>query len=439
MRTFVVLLAVFLGLIVFTWFDAPSKAGSDAIVTAPFGEPIPSLNAQQLAKFEFGRSIFKKRFTREEGLGPHFNASSCMSCHEDPVEGGSSQRYRDFLLVAETQPDGSTHKVFPDCTENNQGTHDTICCLPSVVLPHYGPKGTIASPVAASVEHPEIPPHADVVARRNAPPIFGVGLFRLVPEIEILLRHDPDDLDGDGISGRVNRIEAEDNEIGRFGYKCQTSNIESFNRGALINQMGITSDLLETADASGNPIETPDPDVPKGFLRELFESKTAHAQVATPVDRIVDFDGRFDPEISRSELDALIFFQENLAAPPRGNISQQVRDGEEVFTRIGCADCHVPSLNTPIGMIHPYTDLLIHDMGPELADGVVMADATGSEFRTQPLWGLCEHFPFLHDGRADTVEEAILLHGGEAAASRDAYQALDETDLKALHRFLESL
>ena len=106
---------------------------------------------------------------------------------------------------------------------------------------------------------------------------------------------------------------------------------------------------------------------------------------------------------------------------------------------LSCADCHVPTLNTPIGAIHPYTDLLIHDMGEELADGVVMGDASGSEFRTQPLWGLCEHFPFLHDGRADSVEQAILLHGGEAQAARDNYEALSDTDHRALHRFLESL
>jgi CxxC motif-containing protein (DUF1111 family) len=437
MRVFSVLLAVFFGLLAFTWFDSTSKAGEDADVLGKFGDPIPGLTPTQIATFEFGRAIFVRRFTREEGLGPHFNASACSSCHEEPEVGGSSQRYRDFLLVARSTQDGRMEKTFSDCTEENEATQSSALCLPSVVLPHYGPKGTIAEPVAHAVEHPSVPAEADIIARRNAPPIFGIGLFRLVTDAEILSRADPEDLDGDGISGRVNRIAAEDDQIGRFGFKCQTASIEAFNRGALQNQMGITSDSTEVVRAD-MPEREP-VDGPPGFLRELFGSKTAHAQVATPVDRIVDFDDVSDPEITRGELLALIFFQENLAAPRRGQITPSVSAGEEVFQRIGCADCHVTSLDTPIGKIYPYSDLLIHDLGPLNADGVVMAQATGSEFRTQPLWGLCQHTPFLHDGSAGTVEEAILKHGGEAQAATDSYAALSDEEHRFLHRFLESL
>lgn len=437
MRVFSVLLAVFLGLIAFTWFDSLSRAGEDADVTGNFGDPVPGLTPTQIATFDFGRAVFVRRFTREEGLGPHFNAVACSSCHEDPEAGGSSQRYRDFLLVARSTEGGGMEKTFPDCTPENAATQSSDLCLPSVVLPHYGPPGTIAEPVAHAVEHPSVPDDADIVARRNAPPIFGVGLFRLVTDAEILSRADPDDLDGDGISGRINRIEAEGFEIGRFGFKCQTASIEAFNRGALNNQMGITSDSTEVARAE-MPERQPIDGHP-GFLRELFGSKTAHAQVATPVDRTVDFDGVSDPELTRGELIALVFFQENLAAPRRGQITPSVRAGEEIFERIGCTDCHVTSLDTPLGKIYPYSDLLIHDLGPQNADGVAMAQATGSEFRTQPLWGLCRHAPFLHDGSADTVEEAILKHGGEAQASRDSYAALSDEEHRLLHRFLESL
>ena len=440
MRSPYVFLAVFIGLLAFAWLDSSSKAGINTDVTGRFGDPIPGLNSSETATFEFGRAIFMRRFTRAEGLGPHFNASSCQSCHEDPAPGGSSQRYRDFLLVGAEQPDGSIRKVFPDCTEDNVSTHDTEPCLPSVVLPHFGPKGTIANPVSPEVEHVRIPASADVIARRNSPPIFGIGLFRFVPDHEILSRADPNDADGDGISGRVNRVATEDDAIGRFGYKCQTASIEAFNRGALINQMGITSDssqLASNVDLPGSH---------GGFLEDLFSTRTAHAQVATPVDRITDFDGSTDPEITRGELLALVFFQENLAAPRRGHITPSARLGEQLFEQIGCADCHVPSLETTrrtsVGSplhIHPYTDLLIHDMGPDLADGIVMHEASGTEFRTQPLWGLCKHFPFLHDGRADTVEEAILLHGGEAQASRDNYADLSTEEKLQLRRFLESL
>jgi len=437
MRAFLVLLAVFIGLLAFTWLDSLSKASEDADVAGRFGDPIPGLNAGQRATFEFGRSVFTRRFTRPEGLGPHFNASSCAACHEDPVPGGSAQRYRDFLLVARTTPLGGVAKLYPDCTSENRATHQSELCLPSMVLPHYGPKGTIEDPVASAVEHPRVSPEADVIARRNAPPLFGVGLFRLVSDEEILSRADPDDRDHNSISGRVNRIPTEDDDIGRFGYKCQTASIEAFNRGAMINQMGITSDSTELASLEGDRAAADG--AQPGFLRDLLAPKPAHAQVANPVDRIIDFDGAFDPEVTRGELLALVFFQENLAAPRRGIISAAATAGEQVFARIGCADCHVPSLESTIGMIHPYTDLLIHDMGPVLADGIEMAGATGSEFRTQPLWGLCEHFPFLHDGRADTLEEAILLHGGEAQRARDQYAALGSADVTLLHRFLESL
>jgi CxxC motif-containing protein (DUF1111 family) len=437
MRVLPILATFFAGLLALSLFESTSRAGSDAEVTGPLGGPIPGLNAGQLATFEFGRSIFTKRFTRAEGLGPHFNASSCASCHEDPVTGGSSQRYRDFFLAGRTRPDGTVAKIYPDCTEENRDTQRSECCLPSLVIPHYGPKGSIDRPVAAGVEHPKILPDADVVARRNAPPLFGVGLFRLITDAEILSRADPDDADGDGISGRVNHVATEEGRIGRFGYKCQTVSIEAFNRGAFNNQMGITSDSTELA--MGGERAGTEADTGRGFLDELLGAKTAYAQVANPVDRIIDFDEVRDPEVTRGELLALVFFQENLAAPRRGRITASVLAGEQIFARVGCDRCHVPSLDTPLGEIHPYTDLLIHDMGPGLADGVVMFAAGGSEFRTQPLWGLCHHAPFLHDGRADTVREAILAHGGEAQAARDAYAGLSEGERRLLHRFLESL
>jgi CxxC motif-containing protein (DUF1111 family) len=433
MRVFLVFLAVALLLLALTLRGGFTSAGEDADVTAAFGEPIPGLDAFERARVERGREVFTRRFSRADGLGPHFNAVSCTSCHETPAAGGSAQRYRDFFLVGRTEPDGSVRKVYPDCTEANRSTQRTECCLPSLVLPTYGPKGTLADPVATNVEHPRVPPDADVVARRNAPPLFGVGLFRLVDDAEILSRADPGDADGDGVSGRPNFIASERGALGRFGYKCQTASIEGFNRGALHNQMGLTSDSTEDAIGDARP------EWPAGLLDGLLGTQTVHAQVAEPRDRIVDFDEVPDPEIKRGQLQDLIFFQEHLAAPRRGAVTPAVRRGADHFARIGCASCHVPSLSTPLGLIHPYTDLLLHDLGPELADGVAMAQAGPSEFRTQPLWGLCEHAPFLHDGRADTVEEAILQHGGEAERARQGYEALRAGAKADFHAFLESL
>lgn len=413
--------------------EPPTSADGDAPITGEIGAPMAGLDAGTLALFNLGREVFVKRFTPEEGLGPSFNATSCVSCHEDPAPGGSSQRYRDFFLVGRTQPDGKVTKAYPDCTSTFEIDHPGEPCLPSLVIANFGPREDPADVKSTAQLHPPIPDDCDVVARRNAPPIFGIGVFRLITDAEILSRADPGDADGDGISGRVNIISKEDSHIGRFGYKCQTASIEAFNRGALHNQMGITSNSLQTVDAL-------DPRSSRErVLDSLLGIRKAYAQVANPKDRITDFDNVFDPEISRLQLQALVAFQENLAAPQRGPLTQPVVAGEQRFTALGCQKCHAPTLNTPLGAIHPYTDLLIHDMGPLLADGVVMELATSSEFRTQPLWGLCHHPPFLHDGRADTIEDAILEHGGEAQASRDAYAGLSDEQKKEVLSFLESL
>ena len=247
---------------------------------------------------------------------------------------------------------------------------------------------------------------------------------------EIAALADPEDRNEDGISGRVNIISTEGGAVGRFGYKCQTASIEAFNRGALNNQMGITSTATSLLGDAGEGRES---------VWRSFHGSVAHAQVADPTLRIEDFDDVPDPEISHTDLTDLIFFQENLAAPRRGRITAAVRRGEKLFTSIGCIDCHESNLETERGLIHPYSDLLLHDMGPELADGVVMEEASGSEFRTQPLWGLRHHPPFLHDGRADTIDAAIRLHGGEAQAARDRYDALATQARCDLLIFLESL
>ena len=145
MRSFVVLLLGFSTVLVWTLQESHVVVGlndNDANVFGDFGDPIPDLNPAALNSFERGRNVFKKRFKRSQGLGPHFNATSCSSCHEDPVPGGSSQRYRDFFLAAASQAGGSMAKLYADCTNGNAGSQNTELCLPSVVMPHYGPKGT---------------------------------------------------------------------------------------------------------------------------------------------------------------------------------------------------------------------------------------------------------------------------------------------------------
>jgi CxxC motif-containing protein (DUF1111 family) len=257
-----------------------------------------------------------------------------------------------------------------------------------------------------------IPFTADIVAQRNAPPMFGLGLFEGINATAILANRDPSDMDGDGISGRENLDGA---QVGRFGYKAQESDLEDFVRGPLFNHLGITTNPL---------LATP--------LLPL----RVEAQISTPDAPTTDTDATPDPELATPDLADLLVFTQQLAPPAPLPMDSTAQQGEEVFLSIGCAKCHIPNLaGAPVPA---YTDLLLHDMGAELADGVQLGNASGSEFRTQPLWGLRHHAPFLHDGRADTIDAAIRLHGGEATAIRNAYTQLIPADRDAVLSFLET-
>ncbi len=360
------------------------------------GEPLESLTAEETAAFYRGRLLFDRRFRPGEGLGRLFNTASCVTCHADPVSGGSSKRYRNFFVGGFLLPTGQVFPLFP---------------APSIVLPSYAGLTEARLPIAPA----GTPIH---FAQRNGPPLYGVGLFERVSNTEILSRSDPDDLDADGISGRPNIVE--NGNVGRFGYKCQANNIESFVRGAAFNQMGLTT----------NPV------LGNGAVVSL---RSAPPQVGVPGDPIVDDDGVPDPEISVADIADLIAFNRNLRPPEKSRFSASARSGEGIFEAIGCAKCHVPVIASSLGPVAAYTDLLIHDMGAGLADGIIMSSASGSEFRTQPLWGVSLSGPWLHDGSADTLEDAIQRHGGEAEASRAAFAGLSQGDRNAVIAFLEAL
>ncbi len=374
------------------------------------GDPIPGLLPEEIAAFERGKELFTKRFTPEEGLGPLYNASSCSSCHSTPEVGGSAELYRNFYI-----------SMFGS-NEASQSAHFGV---PSPVIPAFGPPG--GGPFTTEEGRMVIPEEVFIfpvtTAQRNAIPVFGTGLFEFISDATILANEDYADIDGDGISGRA----AGDNgDLGRFGVKAQSNNIERFTRPPLNNQMGITSDPFlgsaGTVSLSSAVQGTIDPDAP-----------------------IQDNDDIEDPEISHEDLGDLIAFSRFLAPPDRMPFGDVELAGEQVFDSIGCAQCHIPSLASSLGPVEAYTDLLLHDMGPDLADGLHFGDlgpaaeTTGSEWRTQPLWGVSMHGPWLHDGRADTLRRAIVMHGGEAQASRDAFVALSQQDRRALLAFLEAL
>ena len=369
--------------------SACGGAGTTGTTVPQLGDPNPELSAEMLAAFERGREVFVRRFVRAEGHGPDFNVNSCKACHEIPVVGGSAPLYRNFFLVGRIQPNGS----FQPAMEGNQPVARTFSYVRT---------------------QRETIPSDTLVAQRSAPPIFGLGVFERLSDAEIAANSDPTDLDGDGISGRTN---IDGPLVGRFGYKSQEGGLIDFVRGPFFNHMGITSDF---------PVIPP-----PGQLSAL-------AQVAPPPAPLTDNDGVPDPEISDEDLVDLVIFLRELAPPAPLPMDDTERRGEALFFSTGCAKCHVPNLKQAGEPALAYTDLLVHDMGPELADGVVQLLAQGNEFRTQPLWGVRHHAPFLHDGRAGTLDDAIRAHGGEAQSIRDAYAALPQADRDAIVAFLET-
>lgn len=384
---------------------APQVADADIFVDV-LGQPVPWLEGERLAQFERGRVVMEHAFTPTEGLGPTFNTDSCEGCHQFPVAGGSAPRYRDFWLVKRERWDGALESV------GSNGSSPV--------------RNLYATQPAFHIAEPQ---DTTLYARRNAPPGFGVGLFAFVSEATILANADPGDDDGDGISGRPNY---EQGLVGRFGYKAQATSLESFNRGAIFNQMGITSDPLfhtfpEDPSASAS-LQLP------GLL-----IRTAHAQVSAPDEPTLDDDGVDDPEISNTDQLDLLVFTTYLGAPRPAEPTEQTLRGEAAFAEAGCDGCHIPRLESTVGMLPAYTDLLLHDMGDSLADGITAGLASGSEFRTQPLWGVGLHGPFLHDGRADTLDEAIRAHGGEAAGSAGRYADMSAETQSDLIAFLNSL
>lgn len=372
------------------------------------GAPFPSATPDERAAFERGREVALRRFTPEDGLGPELNVASCGACHEKPVLGGSASHYRDFLLVAD--------ELAPDV----------------VVL-----RGKNGVQRHFSLEHGRAPsdPLTNLGAIRNPIPFFGAGLLQEIPDAEIMSRADPEDADGDGISGRPN---FDGVLVGRFGRKAQTARLELFLRGPLFNHLGITTDPLSAEKRAALPsfdaTIAADVFAPTGEVGVIVA-----AQAVIPDEPTVDLDAVPDPELSESDLFDLLCFTLLLAAPEPEPQTPESARGKRTFEDIGCAKCHVPAVRGPRGEIPAYSDLLLHDMGPDLADAFPMGEARGNEFRTQPLWGVVAAAPYLHDGRAGTLDEAIRWHGGEAASIRDAYSALSDVERQELLSFLESL
>jgi CxxC motif-containing protein (DUF1111 family) len=355
------------------------------------------LSAAERARFDSGRVVFDSTFTPAVGLGPLFNASACGECHEDPASGGAGDEVERHAALFHPESAG----LVCDQLADSGG-------------PVFQDSVTPALHTALGIDHEELPAGVTTVARRTTADVLGFGLLDAVPDSVILAYADPDDRNGDGISGRPNRFL--DGRLGRFGRKAFVPTLREFNDGAFQAEMGITSPAVpDEITVTGRP-------VPAGT------------------------DPAPEPELTAHGLELADAFVRLLAPPEPLTQSREAREGRDVFARAGCAGCHVPVLRTgdnPIPALRhknvaAYTDLLLHDMGADLAD-ICFGLATPSEFRTEPLMGLRLSTHFLHDGRATTPEQAIDLHGGEAARSRDLFRSLPAPDRAALLAFLKTL
>jgi CxxC motif-containing protein (DUF1111 family) len=366
--------------------------------------PLDGLTSTELAAFIRGDEEFGRRFAPAMGLGPIFNDVSCAACHS-----GDGRGRPENALVRIGSPDDDMYRSLG-------GPQIQDRAIP----------GALAETTPPGVH----------VSLRLPPPVFGVGLIEAIPEAAILAHADPDDANGDGISGRPNWVtpptwvpaiepgSGTELRIGRFGRKAQTSSILQQTVEAYLQDMGVTSPFLPDENRNplaGNPHDAAD---------------------------LVD-----DPEVPASTVFAVVNYLRLLAPPAPGPATPVRERGGAVFSDIGCATCHVPTLQTGNGVVAAltnrpvtlYSDLLLHDMGDALADHRPDGQASGREWRTTPLWGMRLIRQFLngevfllHDGRARTIEEAILLHGGEAQRSRDLFNALPASDRAALVDFVGS-
>ncbi len=369
-----------------------------------FGDPLPGIIPAEFERFRVGLDDFVEVETAEEGLGPAFNAASCAVCHNVPAIGGTSLVSE--VRAAHRDEHGAIHKLrAADGTEL-----DTLFHLFS--NPSHGCQ-------------PVLPPEANIIARRVPIPVFGAGLVEAIDDETILALEDPDDRNGDGISGRAARVidlGTGHVRIGRFGWKAQHATLRTFSADAYRNEMGITNELFPDETAPG--------------------VSAAQMKLCDPTR---DPEDVVDARTRLAAIDNFEAFMKFLAPPPRGLIDVAARDGEQVFAAVGCNSCHVPALPTGVN-IHPlfsrksvplFSDLLLHDVGT--GDDIPQASALPNELRTPSLWGLRVRRPLLHDGSVSTAEDAIRRHRGEADRSRMRFERLTDAQRGSLLAFLNSL
>lgn len=384
-----------MGLLVAGVFCVACESGSESVRRQP-GQPLPGLTEEEMGRFLLGKAVFDRLTTPEEGLGPLFNQDRCSSCHDLPSSGGMGA---ESVTKATRWENGTCDLLVHEGGDNIQSHATPLLQAHGIMREAY-------------------PPSATARVEVTPPKLYGSGLVEAIPDEVVLAREDPDDADGDGISGRAGRTP--DGRLGRFGRKLEHPTVFDFIEGALRAELGLTTPMHpEEETINGVPIPPETDPMP-------------------------------DPEIDERGVNLLTDYVRFLAPSVREELSPAARDtverGERVFADVGCGSCHVPSMRTGPNAVAAwdrktvelYSDMLLHDMGPALAD-VCGPDASPSEYRTARLMGLRFHDTYLHNGRAVSLRQAVMLHGGEASAVRDRFSRLPVADQTALLRFLASL
>ena len=364
------------------------------------GDPLAGISAAEFEEFRLGLDDFLEVETAEEGLGPAFNGTSCAACHSVPAVGGMS-------AIAEVRAGRLTA----------DGRYEGLDASGETLVHLFSLPGHACQPV--------IPADANIIIRRIPIPVFGAGLVEAIADDTLLALADPDDRNGDGVSGRAAIVTDRgtgDRRVGRFGWKAQHATLLAFSGDAYRNEMGITNDLFRDELAVG--------------------VDATRMKVCDPLPDTEDIP---DPLTRRRGIDNFASFMRLLAPIDRAAGDDVSREGERVFAAIGCTACHVPALTTAESR-HPlfdrrpvplFSDLLLHDVAT--GDGIRQGSAEHDEIRTPALWGVRHRRPLLHDGSAATIADAILRHGGEAARARAGYDRLGDAERAALLRFLNTL
>ncbi len=424
-----------------------------------FSLPSANLAPSRRLDFSVGNSFFRNPWvsspsstTARDGLGPLFNANACQGCHikdgrGHPPTSNSLNAVSMLVRLSIAGDDSAEHRalrqrlgVVPEPVYGDQlqdGANPGVMAEGKIrvsytLLPVHFADGSVIelrqpqleiSQLAYGALHPDT-----LLSARIAPPMIGLGLLEAIADNDIVANADPDDLNADGIRGRANRVwdqTIQQTALGRFGWKAGQPSLAQQNAMALANDMGLTSP-------------------------QHLQDNCGHSQHDC---RQAPHGGT--PEVSPSIFASMLFYSRNLAVPGRrGHAEPQVLNGKALFQQAGCSGCHIPSFTTASTAaepelagqkIYPYSDLLLHDMGPGLADNRAEFAASGRDWRTPPLWGLglteqvSGHTQLLHDGRARTVLEAIVWHAGEAEAAKQAVLNFNAEQRSALLAFLNSL